>query len=172
MQKFKFLTVSLVLAVSLFAYQMPQDVVHMGTTIANSSSYKLWGSVGQSTAGISTGDSYVLNGGYISGYGIEEEESFSQGPKEFSLAQNYPNPFHSVTTMKFAIAKQSDISLRIYDVAGQLTRTLFDKSAKAGYYTAYWDGRDNNGQRVAPGVYFYRLETPDFRCARKMILLR
>ena len=172
MKKIRLLVVFLTLPISILAYHKPQDMVHMGTTIANSSNYKLWGSIGQPTSGISTSDSFILNGGYISGYGIEEEESLSQGPTEFFLVQNYPNPFHSVTTIKFAIAKTSNISLRIYDVAGQLIRTLVDESVKAGYYTAYWDGRDINKQRVALGVYFYRLETEEFCKTRKMILLR
>lgn len=101
-----------------------------------------------------------------------EEEADQHFPKVFNLHQNSPNPFHSTTSIQYAVAKPTTVNLRIYNVAGQVVRTLANAPQKPGYYTMEWDGRDENGQMVAPGVYFYRLETEQFKNTKKLILVR
>ena len=93
-------------------------------------------------------------------------------PAASYLSQNYPNPFNPVTTMRFGLKSRSAVSLRIYDPAGRLVRTLVDEPRDAGHYTEEWDGRDNSSRTVASGVYFYKLEADSFRETKKMILLR
>ncbi|GAB4321495.1 MAG: hypothetical protein Kow0074_12510 [Candidatus Zixiibacteriota bacterium] len=93
-------------------------------------------------------------------------------PESFELAQNYPNPFNPVTVIEYALSEPTHVSLRIYDIQGQLIRVLRDQSQEPGRYRAIWDGRDQDNQPVASGVYFYRLETPSFSQVRKMVLLK
>jgi hypothetical protein len=93
-------------------------------------------------------------------------------PLATKLSQNYPNPFNPVTTIKFGLKEKGHVSLRIYDVAGRLVRTLVDEVRKAGSYEELWDGKNNRGTHVASGVYFYRFKTRDFEKTRKMVLLR
>ena len=64
------------------------------------------------------------------------------------------------------------MSLKVYNVAGELVRTLANEARPAGPYTMTWDGRDSNGANVASGVYFYRLVAGDFTQTRKMVLLK
>ncbi len=93
-------------------------------------------------------------------------------PKSFELAQNYPNPFNPVTVIEYALSEPATVTLRVYDVQGHLIRVLRDQEQETGRYHVIWDGRDENGNFVASGVYFYRLETPAFSQARKMVLLK
>ena len=78
---------------------------------------------------------------------------------EFALSQNYPSPFDDQTNIRFSLPNRSHVSLRVYDRAGRLVRTLVDEEKPAGQYTVGWNGRDAMGTKVASGVYFYRIET-------------
>ncbi|MCZ6679991.1 MAG: hypothetical protein O7E52_22390 [Candidatus Poribacteria bacterium] len=93
------------------------------------------------------------------------------------LLQNYPNPFNPETWIPFALKDESHVKIHIYNVKGQKVRTLdlgFQKSAE--YITrdkaAYWDGRNQMGERIASSVYFYRIEAGDFSATRKMVILK
>jgi hypothetical protein len=106
----------------------------------------------------------------------EVEPSIDSPPLRTELHSNVPNPFNPTTRIEFDLAHEGQVSLRIYDVAGRLVRTLIDASLTPGRYTGQsatvWDGTDDTGQRVSSGVYFYRLTAPDYVATRKMILMR
>ena len=93
-------------------------------------------------------------------------------PEAAYLEQNVPNPFNPTTTISFGLARGGVVSLRVYDVAGKLVRTLVDGARPAGHHQEEWDGRDGKGTAVSSGVYFYRLTTPGFDETRKMVLLK
>ena len=98
-------------------------------------------------------------------------------PSESILLQNYPNPFNPETWIPFKLAQSAQITIDIYDVAGQRIRTLQLGEKPAGVYVsrtqaAYWDGRNNAGERVASGIYFYRLNAGDFTAMRRMAILK
>ncbi|MBU8921963.1 MAG: T9SS type A sorting domain-containing protein, partial [Bacteroidales bacterium] len=93
-------------------------------------------------------------------------------PAVSSLTQNYPNPFNPSTTLNFGMAKKGHVSLKIYNVAGQLVRMLVNEERDAGSYSEIWDGTSDSGSKVASGVYFYRMKTGSFEQNRKMVLLR
>jgi hypothetical protein len=94
-----------------------------------------------------------------------------------ALFQNFPNPFNPDAWIPYQIAKDASVTIKIYNVKGQLIRTLELGEQKAGVYVrkdraAYWDGRDDKGEKVASGVYFYTLRTSDFTATRKMVILK
>jgi carboxypeptidase T len=91
-----------------------------------------------------------------------------------ALAQNYPNPFNPVTTIRYSIKDQGPVGLRIYDTAGRLVRILVDanQAPRPGGFTATWDGKNESGDPVSSGVYYYRLSTKDFSQTKKMVLLK
>jgi hypothetical protein len=93
-------------------------------------------------------------------------------PAASYLQQNYPNPFNPLTTIRFGLKERAEVSLRIYDPAGRLVRTLVDEPRDAARHAEDWDGRDNAGRSVASGVYFYRLKAGAFEETKKMVLLR
>jgi hypothetical protein len=96
-------------------------------------------------------------------------------PKEFTLSQSYPNPFNPVAVIEFTIGSEkpySHISLKIYNITGQLVRTLVDEEKTPGTYTVTWDGRNNSNEEVASGVYFYELKSSNFRESKRMVLIK
>jgi len=89
------------------------------------------------------------------------------------LNQNVPNPFNPTTTIKYEIKTAGPVSLKIYNVAGQLVKTLVDGQRIAGQvYEANWNGLNDSGQSVSSGVYFYKLVSTNFTQTKKMVLLK
>jgi hypothetical protein len=93
------------------------------------------------------------------------------------LLQNYPNPFNPETWIPFELAEGGKVTITIYDVHGQLVRTLSLGYVPAGVYqakakAAYWDGRNEAGERVASGVYFYNLQSGKLSAMKKMVILK
>lgn len=98
-------------------------------------------------------------------------------PEAFQLLQNYPNPFNPETWIPFKLAQDTLVTISIYDVKGQLVRTIALGNRTAGIYTtksnaAYWDGRDSLGQKVSSGVYYYTLQAGEFKATRKMVIMK
>ncbi|MEK9137290.1 MAG: FlgD immunoglobulin-like domain containing protein, partial [Bacteroidota bacterium] len=76
----------------------------------------------------------------------------------FSLLQNYPNPFNSATRIGYMLLHRSKLSLKVYNVLGQVVNTLFEGQQEAGYHEASWDGRNSAGVLLSSGVCYYRIE--------------
>ncbi len=94
-------------------------------------------------------------------------------PSTFALHQNHPNPFNPSTTIRFDVPKEGRVSVRIYNLSGQLIRTLQDGVASVGTHKVVWDGKDNNGHEVTSGVYFYRLEAANtLSTTKRMTMLK
>lgn len=93
-------------------------------------------------------------------------------PAAFALKQNYPNPFNPETTIEFDLNVKSNIELSIYNVSGQLIKTVREGELNAGTYKVVWNGTDLNGNSVSSGIYYYRLKTDDKTSTKKMLLLK
>ncbi|MEW6686414.1 MAG: FlgD immunoglobulin-like domain containing protein [Candidatus Edwardsbacteria bacterium] len=114
------------------------------------------------------------------GPGVEETSVHSSKFIVHSkLYQNQPNPFSSQTAIRYSLPAMSHeprttshTTLKVYNIADQLVKTLVNEPQEPGYYAVRWDGKDENGKPVASGVYFYRLQAGDFSATKKMILLR
>ncbi|MBN2070171.1 MAG: T9SS type A sorting domain-containing protein [Candidatus Krumholzibacteriota bacterium] len=92
--------------------------------------------------------------------------------EELILGQNYPNPFNPATTISFDMKKAAGITLKIYDPAGRLVRTLVDEYRGSGSYNEIWDGLSDTGMKVSSGTYFYQVTSGTEKRSRKMVLLR
>jgi PKD repeat protein len=99
-------------------------------------------------------------------------QTTSAPPRDYALAQNYPNPFNPTTVIEYTLPEESDVRLEIFDIRGRRVRTLEAGLQDAGRHIKIWDGRDDQGDEAASGVYLYRLRSPNYSFARKMILLR
>jgi flagellar hook assembly protein FlgD len=94
-------------------------------------------------------------------------------PKQMVLHQNRPNPFNPTTTITFELAEATTVTLRIFDGSGRIVRTLLDAANKArDFHSVTWDGNDDSGQRVASGLYIYRLQAGSTVLTRKMVLMK
>ena len=91
---------------------------------------------------------------------------------EFVPYQNYPNPFNPITAIRYQLSAVSDVELAIYNHLGQKIRTLVHAQQSGGYHSVTWDGRNDAGQRVAGGVYLYRLQGGALVQTRKMVLVQ
>ncbi len=126
-----------------------------------------------------TGDGWYIDDVQVNFQPTYVEQEPTSVPLEFSLGQNYPNPFNPTTTIpftvhgsRFMVHGHIHTTLSIYNVRGQLVRTLVDQEMQPGKYSVIWDGRNQNGQDVTSGIYLYRLSTEDSRVTRKMLLLK
>ena len=93
-------------------------------------------------------------------------------PMKFELSQNYPNPFNPTTYINFAVAQQSDVTIKIYDIMGREVKTLVNEKMLPGKYKVDWQSDNNDGKIVSSGVYFYRIIAGNFNDVKKMILVR
>jgi len=97
----------------------------------------------------------------------------TQLPQAFELNQNFPNPFNATTQIQFALPKSSHVKLEIFNVLGQKIKTLVDEELQAGYKQVTWDGKDQRGNLVSTGIYFYRIRAENqFTDMRKMLLIK
>jgi predicted acyltransferase (DUF342 family) len=102
----------------------------------------------------------------------KEDVRLTSVPSDFELSQNYPNPFNPSTTITFALPNAGDVSLKVYNLRGQLVATLHQGAMAAGRHQILWDGKDARGQQVATGVYVYRLEADGFVATKKLTLMK
>ena len=109
---------------------------------------------------------------------VSENENLNL-PVNFNLGQNYPNPFNPTTIIPFRVnGSQFTVygpvrtTLIIYNILGQRVNTLFDESLKPGTYQATWNGKNDAGEKVPSGVYFYRFTSGNISETRKMVLMR
>jgi len=98
-------------------------------------------------------------------------------PPNFALLQNYPNPFNPETWIPFQLAQDAPVTIKIYSASGKLIRLMQLGDHNAGVYSAkdksaYWDGRNQSGESVTSGMYFYTLEAGGFRATRRMLIMK
>jgi hypothetical protein len=128
---------------------------------------------GSPTFGLDNGQDfqpYVAPGGLF--YQSVAVDVAADLPEALALSQNYPNPFNMTTEIAFALSERGEILLDIYNVLGRRIRTLASGSFDAGFYTISWDGRDESGESLSSGMYFYSLRVGDKNLTKKMILLK
>ncbi|UCG54911.1 MAG: T9SS type A sorting domain-containing protein [Dehalococcoidia bacterium] len=107
------------------------------------------------------------------GTGIEAERGLS--PRYvFALRQNYPNPFNPITTISYEVGegKPVTVEIHIYDVRGTLVKTLVNEIKQPGHYLVVWNGRNDVGQQVSTGIYFYQFRAGHFAQTKKLLLLK
>jgi len=141
------------------------------------------------TMNVDTVAKYIFDGNDQSGLGIVSYLPLWDGPKDthhgtqletsamalpttFSLLQNAPNPMVGFTAINFAVAKPGNVSLKIYNISGQLVKTLVNENKQQGYYNVRWDGKDESGQQAAAGVYFYRIQANEYNNTKKLVILK
>ena len=101
-----------------------------------------------------------------------EVDGGSAMPKQFSLAQNHPNPFNPVTQISYSLAHDAHVRIDVFNITGQLVKTLVDGHVEAGEHTIIWDSKDGHGDGVASGIYFYKIKADQFTATKKMVLLK
>ncbi len=93
-------------------------------------------------------------------------------PTQFSLEKNYPNPFNPITTIGYAVLKSAFVNISVYNLLGQKVTTLVNQKHAAGNYSVTWNGKDQYGNVVSSGVYFYKMKAGNFVKTGKMMLMK
>jgi hypothetical protein len=111
----------------------------------------------------------AMNGTFVLDFPTPVDDDL---PARLALAQNRPNPFNPSTEIRFSLPRTTEVSLKVYDLAGRVVRTLVDGELQGGEHTAVWRGEDDAGARASSGLYVYRLTAGGTTVARKMMLLK
>jgi hypothetical protein len=106
------------------------------------------------------------------GTGVQNATDETSVIPGYSLWQNYPNPFNPETDISFNLPEKTEASLIIYNILGERIQTLVSGYMRAGTHTVHWNGRDEAGNLVSSGIYFYRLKTDGFVETKKMVLMK
>jgi hypothetical protein len=114
---------------------------------------------------------------FIQGGKVPSSAESVEIPTSFRLHDNYPNPFNPSTKIEYEVPSRSHVQLAVYDILGQLVRTLVNADHSNGHYSVAWDGTNETGRQVATGMYIYRLEAADGTgsatvLTKKMVLLK
>ena len=119
-------------------------------------------------------DSQVRDGNFaVNTVALPAPVQIQTRPEAFALANNYPNPFNPATTIKYALPEASTVRLEVFNVVGQVVRTLVADHQNAGRYVVQWDAANDNGHSLSSGIYFYRLQAgSEFLEVKKMLLLK
>jgi len=115
------------------------------------------------------GDVY---GRFIQSTGVEEKPDNRLEVADFSLQQNMPNPFNSITFFQYTLPKNGFLQIDIYNITGHLVRTLVKGERAAGTYTVSWNGKNTQGKSVTNGIYFYSLKFGNLKSMKKMLLVK
>lgn len=108
------------------------------------------------------------------GSATEEQitEAASSRITDYALAQNYPNPFNPTTVISFQLPEESDVTLAIYNIYGQLVKQVASGTFASGRHNIVWDATDAHGARVASGVYLYMIKAGSFTAQRRLVLMK
>jgi hypothetical protein len=163
------LTFVLLVSAGQAQYQLTSSTFSNGGIQMSSPVFTVSSTVGQTAVGQSQNNSNLL----LSGFwytkqllvGIPSEDPTL--PREFQLLQNYPNPFNPMTNIKYAVPKQSQVRIEIYNILGQRVRTLLNEEKPPGYYVVEFDASN-----LASGFYIYRMQAEGFEDIRKMIVTK
>lgn len=112
------------------------------------------------------------DGNYLHYVSFREQDQDAPADYDTQLGQNYPNPFNPTTTINYTLAQNGPVNLTIYNIRGQKVRQLVNDNQTAGTHNVVWNGRDNSGNAVSSGVYFYRLQAAGKALQKKMLLIK
>jgi hypothetical protein len=156
------------------AYQIPSFTVDAGGGASSGGAWSLTGTIGQPDAGVLSNGVYTLHGGFwwggVAPTAVEEQPRLAGA--RFSLQPVQPNPSNPATSIRFELASAGQVSVRIYNLRGELVTTLLDAQRPAGQHQLVWRGQDDRGLPVASGVYVVRVDSGGENASRRIVLVR
>ena len=122
-----------------------------------------------------SGEEYILEG--TDEIIVPTEETFTLErkaiiPIAYTLHQNYPNPFNPITSLRYDLPEQAQVTLTVYDLMGREVTQLVNTTQEAGYRSVQWNATDSFGKPVSAGVYLYQIRAGEFIQTKKMVLLK
>ena len=144
-----------------------------GGGLSTAGPFALGGTVGQPEAGRHSGGAFELTGGFWrpGGSGTVSAPAASALPTRVALASAAPNPFRGASTLGFELPRETRVRLEVFGIDGRRVRSLVSGVVGAGRHRALWNGRDDHGLRLRPGLYLVRFEADGVRHSRRLTLL-
>ena len=99
-------------------------------------------------------------------------DNVSSVPEQFALHHNHPNPFNPITSLRYDLPEQAQVTLTIYNMLGREVSQLVNTVQEAGYRSVQWNATDSFGKPVSAGVYLYQIQAGEFVQTKKMVLLK
>jgi hypothetical protein len=146
-----------------------------GLTSTSASGYQLGGTVGQPGAGVLSGGSYALEGGFWSpgdALVVAVGDGRTALPVDFRVLQNAPNPFSGVTTIAFELPTERRVEMSVFNVRGERVRQLLDQVMPAGRHQLVWAGIADDGRPLPSGIYWVKTRAGERTQVQKTILLK
>jgi hypothetical protein len=146
--------------------------VHWGTLVYSQILDQIWDFRDDTDLGLVQVFPFVTShhDGFVSG--VDDERPDREIPLAFQVFQNAPNPFNPSTVIRFDLTRTTPVTLKVFDVSGALVASLVDDQLPAGRHQAVWNGRDDRGQTVSSGAYFYRIIAGENVETRQMMLVK
>ena len=142
-----------------------------GATVISNSNHTLTATIGQPIIGNTSNTLHTNSIGFWYQYAATitdvEDRWMFEIPKQFELYQNYPNPFNPTTVIRYGIPKESNVKLVVYNILGEMVKTLVENTQKAGSYEVNF-----NASNLATGIYIYRIQAGQFAETKKMVLMK
>jgi anti-sigma-K factor RskA len=166
---------SVVAAQGQSAYRLPFSAMAAAGAPVASPAFHLNSTLGQpSPPGPQATDDLILQAGFWRAFvaPTTDVDSVAVIPAVTQVRQNFPNPFRGATTIRFALAAAQVVDISVYDLMGRRVKAVLREHRPAGEYTVTWTGSDEQGSRVAPGVYLCRFRAGSYGAVRKMVLVK
>jgi hypothetical protein len=151
---------------------MPESVVSSGGGEISAADKVIRGTVSQDAIGIVTSSSYEMGIGFWHGVRATITDLPPEPDLKWAMEQNHPNPFNPITLISYSLPRPLHVELKIYNLRGEMIRTLVNEDQTGGAHVAIWNGCDDQGGGVASGTYFARLESEEGVLIRKMMLIK
>jgi hypothetical protein len=171
MKKVLIITITLAVLAALLnaqTYSHKRVVVSTGGGIASADGQTNRAVIGQTAVGIVADGIYAHSAGFFFKFegtvGIDEENIL---PAEYTLDQNFPNPFNPATTINYSLPEATHAKIEVYNILGQKVAILVDEFKEAGYHSYVW-----RADRMPSGIYFYRITADEFAKTRKMLIIK
>ena len=113
-----------------------------------------------------------INGGILDNIIQSSASEVKLIPAQYSLQQNFPNPFNPSTEIRFNLPSDGYVNLEVYNLTGQKVKTLESRNMQPGYHSIIWDGTNHSGEKVSTGMYFYMIQAGKFHNTKKMLFLK
>jgi hypothetical protein len=154
-------------------YDLTWSSLDCGSPVSSlGNSYTLKGSIGQPESGALAGGNYTIQGGWSVPTDVAPPDlTAGSAALVFRLHGNAPNPFTTTTAIAFTLPGETDVELRVFDLAGRLVRDVLQRRLGPGKHQVVWDGRDASGRRAAHGIYLLRLQAGELRAHRKLAIV-
>lgn len=153
------------------SYTFPLVVDNLGPA-ESAKTYMSSGGSGWYDLGVNESSDLGVRARLSASLAVDADDDEPLLPHRYALDQNYPNPFNPVTTIAYTVETRGPVTIAVYNILGQPIVTIVDEVKPAGAHSVTWDGRDGEGDVMATGIYFYRIQAGDFIETRKMVLLK